>query len=85
MNVSKIAENGLLYTQTDKILRYHEDLIHKRKKSNQEINSNLLCVEGVSKNISDIKVQLPDRRERIQQEINRIYQGKHAAQRYGSR
>lgn len=40
--------------------------------------SNVLYVEGISKNINEIKVGLPDRKDRIQQEINRIYQGKHA-------
>jgi len=40
----------------------------------------------VSKNINDIKVQVPDRRDKIQQEINRIYQGKHAVnKKYDSR
>jgi hypothetical protein len=50
----------------EKVIRYHEDIIHnrRRKSPNSSINApnNILYVEGVSKNINDIKVQLPDRR-----------------------
>jgi hypothetical protein len=50
----------------EKVIRYHEDIIHNRRKKspNSSINApnSILYVEGVSKNINDIKVQLPDRR-----------------------
>ena len=65
------------------MIRYHEDIIHKRKRGYNERNENgnILRVEGISKNINEIKVGLPDRKDKIQQEISRIYQGKHAVYR----
>ena len=56
------------------MIRYHEDIIHKRRKGAPQQqhhhspgNSKILYVEGVSKNINEIRVGLPDRKDRIQQ------------------
>ena len=55
------------------MIRYHEDIIHKRRKGvpqqqhHSPGHSKILYVEGVSKNINEIRVGLPDRKDRIQQ------------------
>lgn len=51
------------------MIRYHEEIIHHKKKRNNvepTNQSNILYVEGISKNINDIKVHVPNRRDKIQ-------------------
>lgn len=67
----------------DGILRYHEDLIHKKERDrdshragSRRPKNNSLQVEGVSKVLAnDIKIDLRKEKDEVRKYLNRIHHG----------